>query len=222
MLEHPQRFGARGRAVLALMQANRFGDLLAHREHRVERGHRLLEDHRDFGATNRAHRRRGHLRQVDALACRPRKLQAAVDDAPAAVLDEPHDRKRGDRLARPRFADDGDGLAAADRKGQSANRGDQPVDRREFDGQSIDGKDRWSGRFGHSPMLAAPQDDLPRAAYADRPAGSLPDAGLRAPRLSRAPERVASAAVRALPSRACAWRECARAGARVPTGHAHA
>ena len=38
------------------MGAQRFDDLKAHREHRVERGHRLLEDHADVAAANAAQR----------------------------------------------------------------------------------------------------------------------------------------------------------------------
>jgi hypothetical protein len=37
------------------VQAQRLGDLVADGEHRVERGHRLLEDHRDAVAADRAH-----------------------------------------------------------------------------------------------------------------------------------------------------------------------
>ncbi len=48
---------ARCRAVLALVQPDRFGDLLADREDRIQRRHRLLEDHRHVGAAHRAHGR---------------------------------------------------------------------------------------------------------------------------------------------------------------------
>ena len=49
-----ERRGARQAAV----QHQRFGDLVADGEHRVERGHRLLEDHRDRGCrASRASRR---------------------------------------------------------------------------------------------------------------------------------------------------------------------
>ena len=44
-------------SALVLMQRDRLGDLVADREHRVQRRHRLLEDHRDVGAADRAHRR---------------------------------------------------------------------------------------------------------------------------------------------------------------------
>ena len=43
------RVGVRGLLADPLVLADRLGDLVADREHRVERGHRLLEDHRDRG-----------------------------------------------------------------------------------------------------------------------------------------------------------------------------
>ena len=42
----------------------RFGDLLADRHHRVERRHRLLEDHRDLVAAHVAHLLLGELEQI--------------------------------------------------------------------------------------------------------------------------------------------------------------
>ena len=54
------RFGRR--AVEALMQRERLGDLPADREHRVERRHRLLEDHRDVVAADVAHLALGQRR----------------------------------------------------------------------------------------------------------------------------------------------------------------
>ena len=65
------------RAVLALVQPDRLADLVADREHRVERGHRLLEDHRDLGAADAAHRRAVGAREVDARAVAAREIDAA-------------------------------------------------------------------------------------------------------------------------------------------------
>ena len=56
-----------------------FGDLVADREHRVERGHRLLEDHRDLGAADaRASWRRARCaRSSDVAAAAARNGDAA-------------------------------------------------------------------------------------------------------------------------------------------------
>ena len=53
--EHLDRALDRRLAAQALVQAQRLGDLLADRVDRVERGHRLLEDHRDLLAADAAH-----------------------------------------------------------------------------------------------------------------------------------------------------------------------
>ena len=50
----------------ALVPHDRLGDLLADREDRVERRHRLLEDHRDLGAAHLAQRRLAHCGDVVA------------------------------------------------------------------------------------------------------------------------------------------------------------
>jgi hypothetical protein len=83
LLEHRQRLGARARRVLALVQAYRLGDLLADGEHRVERRHRLLEDHRDLGAADVAQRRGRRLREIDPAAVGAIEIHAPADD-PAA------------------------------------------------------------------------------------------------------------------------------------------
>jgi hypothetical protein len=51
----------------ALVQHQRLADLIADAEHRVQRGHRLLEDHADLVAADGAHLAVRHLQQVLAL-----------------------------------------------------------------------------------------------------------------------------------------------------------
>ena len=50
----------------AAVQRQRLGDLVAAGEDRVERGHRLLEDHRDAVAARRLHLLVGQRQQVGA------------------------------------------------------------------------------------------------------------------------------------------------------------
>jgi hypothetical protein len=99
----------------AFVQAQAFRDLLADREERVERRHRLLEDHRDVRAANAAHLLLGLLQQIVAVE----------QDAPAQIRLSTRRRidKRGDALARSRFADQRDAFAARDRKAQVLHRG---------------------------------------------------------------------------------------------------
>jgi hypothetical protein len=71
LLEHAQRLATRRSKVLALMQSDRLRDLLADGEHRIERGHRLLEDHGNLRAADRLHRGGGCVDQIDAPTSRP-------------------------------------------------------------------------------------------------------------------------------------------------------
>eukprot|EP01022_Parablepharisma_sp_SALTPOND_P030360 TRINITY_DN760_c2_g5_i1.p1 TRINITY_DN760_c2_g5~~TRINITY_DN760_c2_g5_i1.p1 ORF type:complete len:1316 (-),score=509.04 TRINITY_DN760_c2_g5_i1:3474-7421(-) len=125
-LQHAQRLGLGGRTAHALVQADRFGDLLADGKDRVQRGHRLLEDHGDLLATDAAHGGVIGLGQVQGLAVAAQELHAAAGDLAAAVFDQAHDGQRRHRLARARLADDGQGLALADVEGQVAHRVHRP------------------------------------------------------------------------------------------------
>ena len=78
-----------------------FGHLPADRVHRVERGHRFLEDHRDPRPLHRVGEPAfGHVEQVVVT-----HLQSGRRDLGAA-RHEPHQGQRGHRLARPALADD--------------------------------------------------------------------------------------------------------------------
>ena len=85
-----------------------FLDLQADRQHRIERRHRLLEDHRDLAAA--------HLAQVRGRAargCRGRCQRTAPSTWPGAWT-RPHDRAQRDALARAGFADEAQNLARHD------------------------------------------------------------------------------------------------------------
>ena len=103
-LEQTNGLGLGRRARHAAVVDQRLGDLEADGQHRVEAGHRLLEDHRDVVAAHAPHRL---FRQRQEIAAR--ELDAALDTA-ALPRNQPHDGERGDALARARFADDRHGL----------------------------------------------------------------------------------------------------------------
>jgi hypothetical protein len=67
------------------------------------------------------------LGQVQRLAAAAQELHAAAGDLAAAVFDQAHDGQRRHRLARARFADDGQGLALVDVEGQVAHRIHRPL-----------------------------------------------------------------------------------------------
>ncbi len=76
------------------------------REDRVERCHRLLEDHRDIVAANRAHLVLGHLQKIRSIV-----EDLPADDLPRWTGDQAHDRERRHRFAAAGFADKAKGLA---------------------------------------------------------------------------------------------------------------
>ena len=90
------------------VRANRLDDLAADRVERIERGERVLEHRADLAAADPAHLR---VRQaVDAPAV---EADLAAGDA-ARRVDEPDDRRPGDRLAGAGLADHAEHLAARD------------------------------------------------------------------------------------------------------------
>src|SRR5262249_17567388 len=123
-----------------LVQADGLGDLLAHREDGVERGHRLLEDHRDLLAADLAHLRGGKLEEVPAVV-----VDLAVDDASWGLRDEPHDAERRDALAAARLADHAQRLALVDVEVHPVDGADDALVGEEVRLQSLDVEQS----FGH-------------------------------------------------------------------------
>ncbi len=102
---------ARRRLLVGHFEVNLQGlhHLLADREHRIERGHRLLEDHRDVAAALLAHLLFGEVEQVLAF-----EQDLALRDLPG-LGEQAHDRERRHRLAAAGFSHHGDDLATIDR-----------------------------------------------------------------------------------------------------------
>src|SRR5262245_3118318 len=99
----------------AAVNEQRFRNLIADTKHRIERGHRLLEDQGDLRAANLAHRRLVEREQITALEQDP-----AAGDA-AGRLHKPPDRQGGHRLAAPRFADQPERLTGVDLEADLVN-----------------------------------------------------------------------------------------------------
>jgi hypothetical protein len=96
-----------GRVVaLLLVEHDGLGDLVTDGVHRVQAGHRLLEDHRDLVAADAAHLALALLDQVLAL-----EQHLTARDASRGNGDEAHDRQAGHGLPRAGLTDDGEGLA---------------------------------------------------------------------------------------------------------------
>ena len=105
----------------ALVRADLLGDLPADPVDRVERGHRVLEDHRDLCAADLAHRVLAELHQVAAL------VDHLALEHRVRVDDQPHDRHHRDALAGARLADDAQHLALRDREADAVDRADDAV-----------------------------------------------------------------------------------------------
>ncbi len=86
------------RRLTAAMQRQHLGDLVADGEDRVQRGHRLLEDHRHPVAAQPLQRR---ARPAPAGRC-PSNRIAPEAHAHRRLGQQPHHRQRGDRLAAAR------------------------------------------------------------------------------------------------------------------------
>src|SRR5262245_41324946 len=93
----------------ALVEPDGLGDLLTDREDRIERRHRLLEDHRDLLAADLPHLRRRQVQEVPAVV-----EDLTLDDAAGRLGDQPHDAERRHALAAARLAHHAERLAGLD------------------------------------------------------------------------------------------------------------
>src|SRR5947208_12689898 len=119
-LHQLQHLDGAGQGVLfrqALMAAQAFGDLLADRQHWVERGHRLLEDEADLLGADIVQFVARERHEVAAL-----EQDLAVDDAARRHRDQLQDRHRGDGLAAAGLADHAERLALVERDVDAVDR----------------------------------------------------------------------------------------------------
>ena len=126
---------------------HRFHDLPADRHGRIQRSHRILEDHGDVLAaelvTDLFLR---HLGQIEFLQL-PVLIETAVFDGTrfdgAVGVQDAHHRLDGDRLAGTRFADDRDRLALEKIQTDAADGADDTEVGLEGDVQVSDGQDTF-------------------------------------------------------------------------------
>jgi hypothetical protein len=118
--QHLDRLGPRLPGRHFPVQAQHFGDLVADPHHGIERGHRLLKDHRDPISPDLAHLGLVEAEQIGAF-----QRHRAADHPARRVRHQPHHRQRGDALAATGFADDRQRLAAADAERDVVDRAEQ-------------------------------------------------------------------------------------------------
>ncbi len=124
----------------ALVHPEDLAELPAHREDRVERRQRVLEDHRDLPAADLPALLLRHGEQV----LTPVEHPPAADPAGRGVQDA-HDRLRGHRLARTGLAQHRQGLPRGDAVADPVHRPGDPVPGHELHLQVVDLQQR---RFG--------------------------------------------------------------------------
>jgi hypothetical protein len=91
-----------------LVREHRLHHLGSDAEHRVQRHHRILKDHRDLAAAQLPHLVRGQADKIPALE------QDAPTNHPPRRIDETEDREAGDRFSRSGFADEPEDFATSD------------------------------------------------------------------------------------------------------------
>jgi hypothetical protein len=130
------------------MQHHRLDELLPDRVHRIQRRHRVLEDHRDVVAAEGAQLARVHLQQVDAV-----EERLALGDRVAWVV-QAHDRKARDALAAAGLADDPERLPLLDGEADAVDGLDDAVVRAEARPQVPDFEQRHQLRRIRGSMTA--------------------------------------------------------------------
>src|SRR4051794_12522229 len=115
------------------MQPQHFHDLVTDGVDRRQRRHRLLEDHRDLAAANRANllSPRVELGKIDGRSVLPVQDHRSRDDA-SGRIDDLQDRARGHALARAAFSDDAQRPAALEREGNPVDGFHDTVSHREM------------------------------------------------------------------------------------------
>ena len=96
--------------------------LLLDAEDGVERGHRVLKDHRDLVAADRPQLSDRHLQDIVAA-----EQDLAAQDPAGRARDEPQDRRSADALAAPRLADDAERAPGVDPERDPVHRVEKPV-----------------------------------------------------------------------------------------------
>ena len=116
-LQHSSGFTERLIAAEPLMQADGLGNLFPHREHRIERGHRLLENHGNIRPAHALHLRAAQIVYINDLTVTAAQEHFLAADLPSRLLQQTHQRQRGDRFTGAGLANNRQRLAAFEREG---------------------------------------------------------------------------------------------------------
>ena len=114
------------------MLPDRFGELKADGQDRIERCHRLLKDHADLTAADLADFLFAQRQKIAAV-----EPDAATDDTARRRRNEAQNRERTDRLAAAGLADHRNGLALPDIIRDAVDGSDEPRRRLEMSPQVL-------------------------------------------------------------------------------------
>src|SRR5690606_13800555 len=101
-----------------LVRADGLGDLRPDAMHRVQRAHRLLEDHRDVAPAERPHLALAEREELAAV-----EADGAAEDLGRRRGEEPHHAERRHALAAPALPDYPEDLPGVDVEGDATERG---------------------------------------------------------------------------------------------------
>jgi len=123
--------------------ATGLAQLPAHRQHRIERRHRLLKNHPDRAAPDLPHLVFAEREEIAAVELHVSTLHPGL-----GLRQQPHQRQRRHRLAGARFPGDAQRLAAAKREAQLIDDDIAAAGRGDTDGEIADREKRrtWRGR----------------------------------------------------------------------------
>ena len=147
----------------ALMQQNRLGDLVADGVDRIERGHRLLKNHRDLAPAHPAHIALRQLHQIAAL-----KHHLPGKDLPGRHRNQAQSRQRRDRFSTAAFPHQRHGLPGKDRECYILHGPDLPAFGVERDRQTLHIQQRFSHPAFVSLKIPAASGPVHRAALRPR------------------------------------------------------
>jgi len=125
---------------MAQVKPGNLGHLPPDREERIQRGHGVLEDHRDPVSADRRQPGLAHLQQVFSA-----EQGSSGDHAARRLGHQPHHRQVGHRFTRSRLAHNPQCLAGGNRKRHPVHRPDQAVVGLEPDFQVFN----FQQRLGH-------------------------------------------------------------------------
>ena len=123
--KHLKHALAAAAGIEPLMHEQGFPDLIADWEKRIQRRHRLLEDHRDMAAAQPPHRLRALIGQVHRRRVRIRHEPHPPCFNAGVVWQQAHQRQRGDRFPGTALPHEGERLPAPQLETRIPHRGDR-------------------------------------------------------------------------------------------------